>query len=83
MDNKLDSVVAVYEEIGLLPSWASAFEIRWGNLIVDDVILGKGNFGEVRAGKVKKDGRVTKAAIKTLKGRNSQQHTYQMNPVYL
>ncbi|XP_038066662.1 phosphatidylinositol phosphatase PTPRQ-like [Patiria miniata] len=58
----------VYENIGILPSWAAKLEIKRGNLIIDDEILGKGNFGEVRAGGVKIKGKVTKAAIKTMKG---------------
>ncbi|XP_022097194.1 angiopoietin-1 receptor-like isoform X2 [Acanthaster planci] len=65
--NTLNPDVDVYEDIGLLPSWAAQMEIRWENLVVEDVILGKGNFGEVRAGGVKMDGNVIKAAIKTLK----------------
>ncbi|XP_038066663.1 angiopoietin-1 receptor-like [Patiria miniata] len=61
-----------YENVGILPSWASKLEIKRGNLIIDDEILGKGNFGEVRAGGVRIRGRVTKAAIKTMKGSVSE-----------
>ncbi|XP_038066670.1 angiopoietin-1 receptor-like [Patiria miniata] len=57
-----------YESIGFLPNWESKLEIKRGNLIIKDEILGKGNFGEVRAGGVKIKGKVTKAAIKTMKG---------------
>ncbi|XP_022097192.1 tyrosine-protein kinase receptor Tie-1-like [Acanthaster planci] len=67
IDNAGNSDKDDYEDIGLLPSWASAYEIRWEDFIVEDVILGTGNFGEVRAGGVKMDGKVIKAAIKTLK----------------
>ncbi|XP_038066671.1 ephrin type-A receptor 3-like [Patiria miniata] len=56
----------IYEDVGL-PIWARKLEIKWENLIIDDEILGKGNFGEVRAGGVRIGGQVTKAAIKTLK----------------
>ncbi|XP_038066667.1 angiopoietin-1 receptor-like [Patiria miniata] len=69
-ENNTDPVV--YEDIGLLPSWASQLEIKRGNLIIDDEILGKGNFGEVRAGGVKIKGKVTKTAIKTMKGSVSE-----------
>ncbi|XP_038066666.1 angiopoietin-1 receptor-like [Patiria miniata] len=62
----------VYEDIGLLPRWASKLEIKRGNLIIEEEILGKGNFGEVRAGGVKIKGKVTKAAIKTMKGSVSE-----------
>ncbi|XP_038066664.1 angiopoietin-1 receptor-like [Patiria miniata] len=70
--NDDDADPVVYEDIGLLPSWASKLEIKRGNLIIDDEILGKGNFGEVRAGGVKIKGKVTKAAIKTMKGSVSE-----------
>ena len=60
---------AVYEDIGL-PPWATNMEIVWENLMIEDRILGKGNFGEVRAGGVKVKGRFIKAAIKTLKGKH-------------
>ncbi|XP_038066672.1 tyrosine-protein kinase receptor Tie-2-like [Patiria miniata] len=56
----------IYEDI-LLPAWATKLEIEWDDLIIDDEILGKGNFGEVRAGGVRIGGQVTKAAIKSLK----------------
>ncbi len=57
----------IYENIGL-PQWAVDWEIQWTNLIVEDTILGKGNFGEVRLGGIKLKGKVIKAAIKMLKG---------------
>ncbi|XP_038066683.1 angiopoietin-1 receptor-like [Patiria miniata] len=60
----------IYEDVGL-PVWARKLEIKWENLIIDDEILGKGNFGEVRAGGVKIRGQVTKAAIKSLKDSTS------------
>ncbi|XP_038066679.1 angiopoietin-1 receptor-like [Patiria miniata] len=60
----------IYEDVGL-PAWARKLEIKWENLIIDDEILGKGNFGEVRAGGVRIRGRVTEAAIKTLKDSTS------------
>ncbi|XP_038066675.1 tyrosine-protein kinase receptor Tie-2-like [Patiria miniata] len=60
----------IYEDVGL-PSWARKLEIKWENMIIDDEILGKGNFGEVRAGGVRIRGRVTEAAIKTLKDNTS------------
>ncbi|XP_022111631.1 angiopoietin-1 receptor-like, partial [Acanthaster planci] len=62
-DNR-DSVI--YEDT-VLPSGTQKMDIKWKNLIVEDVVLGKGNFGEVRAGGVRVKGEVTKAAIKTLK----------------
>ncbi|XP_038066673.1 tyrosine-protein kinase receptor Tie-1-like [Patiria miniata] len=64
----------IYEDVGL-PAWARKLEIKWENLIIDDEILGKGNFGEVRAGGVKIKGKVTKAAIKTLKDSTSDAAT--------
>ncbi|XP_038066676.1 angiopoietin-1 receptor-like [Patiria miniata] len=60
----------IYEDVGL-PTWARKLEIKLENLIIDDEILGKGNFGEVRAGGVRIGGQVTKAAIKTLKDSTS------------
>ncbi|XP_038056137.1 angiopoietin-1 receptor-like [Patiria miniata] len=57
----------VYEDVGL-PSWAAKWEIAWSNLVVEDRVLGRGDFGEVRAGAVKKGGKMTKSAIKILKG---------------
>ncbi|XP_038066669.1 angiopoietin-1 receptor-like [Patiria miniata] len=67
-----DADPVVYEDIGLLPCWASKLEIKRGNLIIEEEILGQGNFGEVRAGGVKIKGKVTKAAIKTMKGNVSE-----------
>ncbi|XP_038066677.1 angiopoietin-1 receptor-like [Patiria miniata] len=64
----------IYEDVGL-PIWARKLEIKWENLIIDDEILGKGNFGEVRAGGVRIGGHVTKAAIKTLKDSTSDAAT--------
>ncbi len=57
----------IYENIGL-PQWAVDWEIQWTHLIVEDTILGKGHFGEVRLGGIKMKGKVVKAAIKMLKG---------------
>ncbi|XP_038069673.1 uncharacterized protein LOC119738785 [Patiria miniata] len=61
----------VYEDVGL-PSWALRWEILWKNLVVDDKVLGQGNFGEVRSGTVNIGGRMTKTAIKILKGHASK-----------
>ncbi|XP_038058739.1 uncharacterized protein LOC119730017 [Patiria miniata] len=51
-----------------LPSWAEGWGIPWGDLIVEERVLGIGNFGEVRSGAVRKDGDVNWAAIKMLTG---------------
>ncbi|XP_022083827.1 fibroblast growth factor receptor-like isoform X2 [Acanthaster planci] len=51
----------------LLPGWALKWEILWSDLLLDNEVLGRGNFGEVRSGAVKISGRVTRAAIKMLK----------------
>ena len=59
---------AIYEDVNV-PDWALKWKIKWNNLIIEDKILGKGNFGEVRLGAVKGQGKVTKAAIKMLKGK--------------
>ena len=56
------------EESGL-PSWAESWRIFWSDLIVDDHVLGSGNFGEVRSGSVIKDREMIKSAIKMLKGK--------------
>ncbi|XP_038066674.1 angiopoietin-1 receptor-like [Patiria miniata] len=64
----------IYEDVGL-PVWARKLEIKWENLMIDDEILGKGNFGEVRAGGVRIRSQVTKAAIKTLKDSTSDAAT--------
>ncbi|XP_033636365.1 ephrin type-A receptor 3-like [Asterias rubens] len=58
---------AVYEDVGL-PSWAVRWEILRCDLDVDDTVLGRGNFGEVRSGTVDQGGKRTKCAIKILKG---------------
>ncbi|XP_038048234.1 angiopoietin-1 receptor-like [Patiria miniata] len=58
----------IYEDVGL-PVWAKGLEIQWRNLTIEDKVLGKGNFGEVRAGSLKIRGEVSKVAIKTLKGK--------------
>ncbi|XP_022097118.1 angiopoietin-1 receptor-like isoform X2 [Acanthaster planci] len=63
--------LTVYEDIGL-PSWALRWEIKWKNLVVEDTVLGQGNFGEVRSGTVNIDGKITKTAIKVLKGHTSK-----------
>ncbi|XP_038055914.1 tyrosine-protein kinase receptor Tie-1-like [Patiria miniata] len=57
----------IYEDVGL-PAWAKGLEIQWQNLTIEDKVLGKGNFGEVRAGRIEIKGEVYKVAIKTLKG---------------
>ena len=44
-----DITAVVYEDVGL-PSWAVRWEILWSNIVIDDKILGRGNFGEVRSG---------------------------------
>ncbi|XP_038066681.1 angiopoietin-1 receptor-like [Patiria miniata] len=64
----------INEDVGL-PTWARKLEIKSENLIIDDEILGRGNFGEVRAGGVRIGGQVTKAAIKTLKDSTSDAAT--------
>ena len=51
-----------------LPSWAEGWRILWTDLVVDDQVLGRGNFGEVRSGAVRRDGKLIKAAVKFLKG---------------
>ncbi|XP_038061929.1 uncharacterized protein LOC119732441 [Patiria miniata] len=51
-----------------LPSWAEGWGIPWSDLIVEERVLGIGNFGEVRSGTVRKDGDVNRAAIKMLTG---------------
>ncbi|XP_038068352.1 uncharacterized protein LOC119737808 [Patiria miniata] len=58
---------ADYKDLGL-PSWALRWEILWENLVVDDKVLGRGNFGEVRLGTVIIGGMMTKTAIQVLKG---------------
>ena len=63
-----DTKAIVYEDVGL-PSWAVRWEIIRSNLVVDDKILGRGNFGEVRSGTVDVCGQRTKSAVKILKGR--------------
>ena len=60
-----------YKTLNILPTWAFKWQIKWKDLIVEDTILGEGNFGKVRAGEVKVRGRVTKAAVKMLKGKSS------------
>ncbi|XP_038048242.1 angiopoietin-1 receptor-like [Patiria miniata] len=57
----------IYENVGL-PVWAKGLEIQWRNLTIEDKVLGKGNFGEVRAGSLKIRGGLARVAIKTLKG---------------
>ncbi|XP_022097251.1 proto-oncogene tyrosine-protein kinase ROS-like isoform X2 [Acanthaster planci] len=56
----------IYEDMGL-PSGVQKMEIKRGNLVIEDVVLGKGNFGEVRKGRVQIQGKFNKAAVKTLK----------------
>ncbi|XP_022083705.1 uncharacterized protein LOC110975479 [Acanthaster planci] len=55
-----------------LPCWAERWEIQWSDLTVETRVLGSGNFGEVRAGSVRIDGEVSRAAIKMLKGQVSR-----------
>ena len=64
------STSVTYEDVGF-PPWAKRWEILWTNVRIDDQILGKGNFGEVRSGSVKIGDKVTKSAIKVLKGEHS------------
>ncbi|XP_022097109.1 insulin-like growth factor 1 receptor [Acanthaster planci] len=66
-----DRQSTVYEDVGL-PTWALRWEILWKNLVVDDKVLGQGNFGEVRLGTVNVSGKKTETAIKVLKGRASE-----------
>ncbi|XP_038062454.1 proto-oncogene tyrosine-protein kinase receptor Ret-like [Patiria miniata] len=56
---------------GGLPSWAQPWEILWSDLLLDDEVLGRGNFGEVRSGAVRIGGKVTRAAIKMIKEQSS------------
>ncbi|XP_038075767.1 tyrosine-protein kinase receptor Tie-1-like isoform X2 [Patiria miniata] len=56
----------INEDIGL-PSWATGLEIQWQNLTIEDKVLGKGIFGEVRAGSLEIR-EMSKVAIKTVKG---------------
>ena len=58
----------IYERIDILPAWAARWEIEYKDLMVDDVVLGKGNFGEVKAGCMKVNGKITRVAVKRLKG---------------
>ncbi|XP_038053520.1 angiopoietin-1 receptor-like [Patiria miniata] len=55
-----------------LPSWAQSWHIPFRNMMIGDMVLGKGNFGEVRYGAVKVEGEDFKAAIKTLKAYESK-----------
>ncbi|XP_022083663.1 angiopoietin-1 receptor-like [Acanthaster planci] len=61
----------IFREEDNLPSWAEGWKIPWSDLTVDDRILGRGNFGEVRSGSVRIDGERTKSAIRRLKGNAS------------
>ncbi|XP_038061347.1 tyrosine-protein kinase ABL1-like [Patiria miniata] len=54
-----------------LPPWAEGWKVPRCDLIMDERVLGRGNFGEVRSGAVMKDGELTRAAIKMLKGHAS------------
>ncbi|XP_038061108.1 angiopoietin-1 receptor-like [Patiria miniata] len=54
-----------------LPSWAKGWEILWSDLLLDDEVLGRGNFGKVRSGAVRIGGKVIRAAIKMLKEHSS------------
>ncbi|XP_038061480.1 tyrosine-protein kinase receptor old-1-like [Patiria miniata] len=54
-----------------LPPWAEGWKVPRCDLIMDERVLGRGNFGEVRSGAVIKDGELTRAAIKMLKGHAS------------
>ncbi|XP_022083533.1 angiopoietin-1 receptor-like [Acanthaster planci] len=63
----VDVVPGVDQDFGL-PAWAQKWGIPWNNLVVDERVLGRGNFGEVRSGAVKADGTWTKAAIKMIRG---------------
>ena len=57
-----------YENAGL-PTWAVKWSILWTNVILEETVLGRGYFGEVRLGVIKMGrNRVTKAAIKMLIG---------------
>ncbi|XP_038055932.1 tyrosine-protein kinase receptor Tie-1-like [Patiria miniata] len=56
----------INEDIGL-PAWAKGLEIQWQNLTIEDKVLGKGIFGEVRAGSLEIR-EMSKVAIKTVKG---------------
>ncbi|XP_038066559.1 tyrosine-protein kinase receptor Tie-1-like [Patiria miniata] len=60
-----------YEDVGL-PSWGQGWSVPFKNMMIGDDILGEGNFGEVRDGAVKVGGKISKAAIKTLKANASE-----------
>ena len=64
-----DETNDVYEDVDQSP-WDVKWDILWSNLVVDDHILGRGNFGEVRSGTVNIGEQRIKSAIKMLKGRN-------------
>ncbi|XP_038061266.1 fibroblast growth factor receptor 1-like [Patiria miniata] len=59
------------DEENNLPPWAERWKVPRCDLIMDERVLGSGNFGEVRSGAVMKDGELTRAAIKMLKGHAS------------
>ncbi|XP_071797178.1 tyrosine-protein kinase receptor Tie-1-like [Asterias amurensis] len=64
-----------YEYVGL-PTWAVKWSILWTNVILEETVLGRGYFGEVRLGGIKMGGnRVTKAAIKMLIAGASEKST--------
>ena len=73
----------IYERLDILPAWAARWEIEYKDLTVEDEVLGKGNFGEVRAGCMKVNDKVTKVAVKRLKGttrRRSQNNQHIIKP---
>ncbi|XP_022111654.1 mitogen-activated protein kinase kinase kinase A-like [Acanthaster planci] len=61
----------IFREEDNLPSWAEGWKIPWSDLTVDDRILGRGNFGEVRSGAVRIDGVMITSAFKMLKAHAS------------
>ena len=63
-----DNEAKIYDEIGL-PDWAQRWQVPWENVILEDKVLGRGNFGVVLFGFVTIDGGLrTNAAFKILKG---------------
>ena len=46
----------------------SYWEIPWENMILENIIIAEGNFGQVMKAVVKKDGVAYEAAVKVLKG---------------
>ncbi len=53
--------------------WTSKCDLAWKDLTIDSTsLIGKGCFTEVRMGSVKIAGKITQAAIKTIRGKLTQ-----------